>query len=179
VVTDSAGDVVPLRPHSGEQADLITDLYHAYALRLIRIALLMVGDRATAEDVVQEAFWGLHRGHHRLRDPQKALPYLRASVMNGCRSVLRARSRARLVRVQHDVPVWSAESAVLAGEERRAVLTAVAGLPGRQREVLVLRYYAGLADHEIAEALGISRGTVAGYASRGLAVLARQLKEEL
>ena len=76
------------------------------------------------------------------------------------------------------MPVWSAESAALAGEERRAVLAAVARLPGRQREVLVLRYYTGLADQEIAAALRISRSAVSSYASRALAVLARELKEE-
>jgi RNA polymerase sigma factor (sigma-70 family) len=88
--------------------------------------------------------------------------------MNGCRSVLRARRRAQLIRMPREVPVWSAESAMLAGEERRAVLAAVARLPGRQREVLVLRYYAGLADQEIAEVLRISRGAVSAYGSRAL-----------
>jgi RNA polymerase sigma-70 factor (sigma-E family) len=162
----------------GDSADLISDLYQAYALGLVRTALLIVGDKATAEDVVQDAFSGLHRGRHRLRDPDNALPYLRASVLNGCRSVLRARRRAQLIRMPREVPVWSAESAMLAREERRAVLAAVARLPGRQREVLVLRYYAGLADQEIAEVLRISRSAVSAYGSRALAVLGDELKEE-
>jgi RNA polymerase sigma factor (sigma-70 family) len=68
---------------------------------------------------------------------------------------------------------------VLAGEDRRAVLAAVARLTGRQREVLVLRYYAGLADHEIAAALRVSRGTVSSTMSRALSTLARELREEL
>jgi RNA polymerase sigma-70 factor (sigma-E family) len=178
VATNSGGRALPLQASDGESADLISDLYRTHAVGLVRIAVLMVGDQATAEDVVQDAFSGLHRGRHRLRDPGNALPYLRASVINGCRSVLRARRRARLVRVQHEVPVWSAESAALAGEERRAVLAAVARLPGRQREVLVLRYYTGLADQEIAAVLRISRSAVSSYASRALAVLARALKEE-
>jgi RNA polymerase sigma factor (sigma-70 family) len=67
----------------------------------------------------------------------------------------------------------------MATEERRAVLIALAGLPPRQREVMVLRYYAGLADPEIAAALGISRGTVASTASRALTALASQLKEQM
>jgi len=175
---DSADDVMPRLTPGGRQADLVSDLYRMHALGLIRVALLIVGDRATAEDVVQEAFSGLHRRQHHLRDPDKALPYLRASVMNGCRSVLRSRRRARLASVQHEVPVWSAESAAIAGEERREVLAAVARLSGRHREVLVLRYYSGLADQEIAGVLGISRSAVAAYASRALAVLARELREE-
>jgi RNA polymerase sigma-70 factor (sigma-E family) len=175
---DSADDVMPPRASGGRPADLVTELYQVHALGLIRVALLMVGDRASAEDVVQEAFSGLHRRQNHLRDPGKALPYLRASVMNGCRSVLRSRQRARLALVQHEVPVWSAESAAIAGEERREVLAAVARLSGRHREVLVLRYYSGLSDQEIAGVLGISRSAVAAYASRALAVLARELREE-
>jgi DNA-directed RNA polymerase specialized sigma24 family protein len=58
------------------------------------MAVLLVGDQNSAEDVVQEAFLGLCRSRPRLRDPDKALPYLRASVLNGCRAVLRARRRA-------------------------------------------------------------------------------------
>jgi len=127
---------------------------------------------------LQEAFLGLYRSMPHLRDPKKALPYLRASVLNGCRSVLRARGRARLRRVPHDPPVWSAESAALCQEERRTVLAATARLPCRQREVLALRYYLDLTDHEVAEVLGVTRGTVSSTASRALAALARDLREE-
>lgn len=175
---DSADELMPRQAPGWRAADLVSDLYRVHALGLIRLALLIVGDRATAEDVVQEAFSGLHRRTNHLRDPAKALPYLRASVMNGSRSVLRSRGRARLALVQHEVPVWSAESAAIAGEERREVLAAVARLSGRHREVLVLRYYSGLSDQEIAGVLGISRSGVAAYASRALAVLAHELKEE-
>ncbi len=159
-------------------AEVLADLYRTHVVGLVRLALLLVGDQSTAEDVVQDVFARLHRGGARLRDPDKALPYLRTSVLNGCRSVLRARRRAQLLRVPHEPPVWSAEAAVLAGEDRRAVLAAVARLPGRQREVLVLRYYLGLSDHEIAAALQVSRGTVSSSASRALGALARELREE-
>lgn len=172
------GDVAGAAGGSGFVADdRIDRLYRDHAVGLIRMALLLVGDKATAEDVVQDAFLGLYRGQQRLRDPDKALPYLRASVVNGCRSVHRGRLRARLVGVQHELPVWSAESAALHGEDRRAVLGAVARLSRRQREVLVLRYYLNQADHEIAETLGVSRGTVSSTASRAVAALARQLGE--
>jgi RNA polymerase sigma-70 factor (sigma-E family) len=162
---------VPPAPAAPDQ--LVEELYRGHALRLTRMALLLVGDKPSAEDVVQEAFLGLFRGLGRLSDPGRAMPYLRVSVLNGCRSVLRARKRARL-RAAADCPaVWSAESAVLAGEDRREVLAAVARLPRRQREVLVLRYFLGLTDSEIAADLGVSRGTVASTASRALAALAR------
>jgi RNA polymerase sigma-70 factor (sigma-E family) len=158
--------------------DLVGGLFRAHAVTLIRIALLLVGDRASAEDVVQDAFLGLHRSLPRLRDPDKAHAYLRTSVVNGCRSVQRSLRRAWLARSHHEPPVWSAESAAMADEERRAVLAAVADLPARAREVLALRYYLDLPDNEIAAALGVSRGTVSSTASRALAKLARKLKEQ-
>jgi RNA polymerase sigma factor (sigma-70 family) len=92
---------------------------------------------------------------------------------------MRSRGRARLLRVPHDPPVWSAEAAAIADEDRRAVLAAVARLPRRQREVLALRYYLDLPENEIAASLRISRGTVSSTASRALAALARELREEL
>jgi RNA polymerase sigma-70 factor (sigma-E family) len=157
---------------------LVGELYCAHGLALVRIAMLLVGDKPTAEDVVQDAFAGLYRMSDRLRDPDKALAYLRVSVVNGCRSV----HRARRVRFRHVSPpepaVWSAEALVMAKEDSRLMLQAVARLPRRSREVLGLRYYLDLADTEIAETLGVSRGTVSATASRALAALARQLREE-
>jgi RNA polymerase sigma factor (sigma-70 family) len=165
---------------STEADRLLASLYRAHAVELVRIALLLVGDQPTAEDVVQDAFLGLQRGLQRLSEPGKALPYLRASVVNGCRSVQRARQRAWLRRVEHEPPepAWSAEAAVLAGEDRRAVLAAVASLPGRAREVLAFRYFLDLPDPEIAAALGVSRSTVSSTASRALVMLARKLEEQ-
>jgi RNA polymerase sigma-70 factor (sigma-E family) len=156
---------------------LVDELYRGHALRLTRMALLLVGDRPSAEDVVQEAFLGLFRGLGRLQDPDRAVAYLRASVLNGSRSVLRSRKRARLRRVTHDPAVWSAEAAALDGEDRRAVLQAVAVLPQRQREVLVLRYFLDLTDNEIAADLGVSRGTVVSTAARALASLAARARK--
>jgi RNA polymerase sigma-70 factor (sigma-E family) len=159
--------------------DLVDDLFRAHAVTLVRVAMLLLGDQPSAEDVVQDAFFGLYRSLPRLRDRSKALPYLRASVINGSRSVLRARKRAVLRGVHHEPAVWSAESAAMAGEDRKALLAAVARLPRRAREVLALRYYLDLADHEIAAALGVSRATVSSTASRALAALGRELQEEL
>jgi RNA polymerase sigma factor (sigma-70 family) len=160
-------------------AELIAGLYRAHALELVRLGLLLVGDQHTAEDVVHDAFLGLQRGMTRLRDPAKALPYLRASVVNGCRTVQRRRSKAGYSSaLPEPPPVWSAEAAAIADEDRRAVLAAVARLPGRAREVLAFRYFLGLPDAEIALALGVSRSTVSSTASRALDTLARTFQEQ-
>jgi RNA polymerase sigma-70 factor (sigma-E family) len=156
----------------------VDELYREHALAMVRLALLLTGDRATAEDVVQDAFLGLYRGWSRLRDTDSAVGYLRTAVINGCRSV--HRSRRRLwphAELDRDPPVWSAEAAVIDSEERRAVLAAVARLPRRQREILALRFYLDLPDAEIAATLKISRGTVSSTVSRAVATLARQLQE--
>jgi RNA polymerase sigma-70 factor (sigma-E family) len=159
--------------------DVVRDLYQAHGLTLVRLAKLLLGDQPSAEDAVQDAFLGLYRALPRLTDHDEMLPYLRAAVINASRSVLRARRRALRRPVQHEPAGSSAESAAMAGEDRRAVQAAVARLPRRGREVLVLRYYLDLQDQEIAVALGISRGTVSSTASRALAVMARELREEL
>jgi RNA polymerase sigma-70 factor (sigma-E family) len=168
----SAADGIPA-------ADFLRQLHQAHAVRLVRLGVLLLGDQPSAEDVVQDAFFGLYRALPRLRDRAKAVPYLRTAVVNGSRSVLRSRKRAALRRWPHEAPVLSAESAAMVGEERRELLAAVARLPRRAREVLALRYYLGLTDTEIAAALGIARGTVSSTASRALAALAAELKEDL
>lgn len=166
-------------PDPGDRAgSLVDELFRAHAVALVRVATLLLGDQPSAEDVVQDAFFGLYRSWSGLRDQSKALSYLRTSVVNGSRSVLRARKRAGQRPVQHERPVWSAESAAMVGEDHKALLAAVATLPPRAREVLALRYYLDLADPEIAAALGVSRATVSSTASRALAVLARRLMEE-
>jgi RNA polymerase sigma-70 factor (sigma-E family) len=161
------------------QADeFVSGLYKAHALALARVAKLLLGDQPSAEDVVQDAFLSLYQALPRLKDHDQILPYLRAAVVNRSRSVLRARRRAVLRRVQHEPPMSSAEFAAMVSEDRRVVLAAVARLPRRAREVLVLRYYLDLADQEIAAALGVSRGTVSSTASGALAAIARELSEE-
>jgi RNA polymerase sigma-70 factor (sigma-E family) len=159
-------------------ADEVDELYRVHAVGLIRAALLLVGDQGSAEDVVQDAFCGLYRRWDHLEDTGKALGYLRVAVMNGCRTVLRTRRRAALFGIQHDPPVWSAESAMLAGQDRRDVLAAVARLPRRQRQILVLRFYLDLPEDQIAATLRVSRSTVASTTSRALVRLGRDLRED-
>jgi RNA polymerase sigma-70 factor (sigma-E family) len=170
--TQGVGDL-----QGADSDQFVSDLFLAHSPALLRLALVLLGDQPSAEDVVQDAFIGLHRA--KLRNHEKALPYLRVAVVNGCRSVHRARRRAAALHPRHEPPVWSAEAAAIANEDHREVLAAVARLPRRPREVLALRYYLGLPETEIAATLGISRGTVSSTVSRALTALARDLKEEL
>lgn len=159
----------------------VTELYQAHAVGLVKLAIIMLGDRTAAEDVVQDAFFGLYRNWGRLVDPGKALAYVRGSVLNGCRAAIRQRirhrRRDRVAAAYVSGSAESAESAVLLGEEHRAVLAAVRLLPDRQREALVLRFYLGVPEEETARAMGVSRGTVKSSTSRALAALGRMLEE--
>ena len=161
-------------PARREQVD-VAAIFAAHHPGLVRLALMMVGDQPTAEDVVQEAFERTHAGRRRLRDPAKALTYVRSAVLNGCRSVLRRRMTAFRRPVPYEPPIWSAESAAIVGEDRREVLAALRRLPRRQREALILRYYLDLPDREIAEVMGISASTARSTIARGLAALGREL----
>lgn len=154
----------------------VTALYEAHALSLTRLAYVMLGDRPAAEDVVQEAFLGLYKRWNRLRDTASAPGYLRASVMNGCRMVLRSRAR-RDDRSPGELPWESAEATALVGEEHRHLLRAIRALPPRQRETLVLRYYLDLSEEETARSMGIRPGTVKSATSRALAALGRRMQE--
>ena len=158
-------------------------LYRAHALRLTRLAYVMIGDRGLAEDIVQEAFAGLHRRWGRLSDPAKAVFYLRSSVLNGCRTVLRRSSAARALTLVDigEAPVTivaSAEATALSAEERRALMSAIRRLPARQREALVLRFYLDEPEAEIARLMGIRPGTVRSTTYRALAALGRLLEEK-
>ena len=164
------------RPLGGDAETAVTALYEAHALGLARLAYVMLGDRAAAEDVVQEAFGGLYRRWNQLADAGRALPYVRSSVLNGCRSALRRR-RVRGTEAVHQPPAASAEAAALASEERREVMLAIRRLPDRQREVLVLRYYLDEPEAEIARVMGISPSTVRSTTYRALGALGRLLEE--
>jgi len=164
-------------PSAAESARLVTELFAEHHLGLVRLALLMVGDLATAEDVVQDAFEQLHRRWHGLRQHSSALDYARSAVLNGCRSVL----RRRLVARRHEglvaaSPPYSADAAL---EQRSELIDAFRSLPRRQREVVALRYYLDLSVADTAATLRISEGAVRSTASRGLAALARAFPKEL
>jgi RNA polymerase sigma-70 factor (sigma-E family) len=163
-----------MRPGDGPT---LADLYYAHRLSLVRLAILLVDDMSSAEDVVQDSFTGLWRRYgDELRGLDNPLGYLRTAVVNNARSVLRRRKTARDYTPPHVPDAASAESVAMLSEEHREVLDAVQKLPPRQREVLVLRYWSDLSEADIAEALGISRGTVKSTASRGLEALGKMMR---
>jgi RNA polymerase sigma-70 factor (sigma-E family) len=158
----------------------VTKLYRSHAVGFIRLAVVILGDRGAAEDVVQEAFCGLYRRWQYLEDTAKALAYVRSAVINGCRTHQRSKIRAERRAPSHAVTaIASAEEDALLAEEHREVLAALRGLPPRQREALVLRFYLDLSEPDIAACMGISAGTVKSTTSRALATLGRLLRGNL
>ena len=167
---------VRARSDAADARAAVGALYAASALGLIRLAYVMLGDLPGAEDVVQEAFCGLYRRWDRLDDADSAMVYVRASVLNGCRSAPRRRAVRRRV-LADQPPAVSAEAMVLSGEEREEVVRAVGRLPHRQREAVVLRFYCDLADEQIARVMGIGQSTVRSTVHRAIEALGRSLKE--
>jgi len=152
-------------------------LYAAHWRRLVRLAVLLVHDQGSAEEIVQDCFVAVHARWSRLHDPDNALAYLRQSVVNRSRSHLRhlAVVRRHADRTAPPEPVAGADHSAYDLVQRQTVLDALRRLPRRQREVLALRYYLDLSEAEIADTLGISRGAVKSHASRGAAALRAEL----
>ncbi|MGA5559924.1 RNA polymerase sigma factor [Streptomyces platensis] len=160
-----------------DPAPTISELYHAHRLTMVRLAVLLVDDRATAEDVVQDAFAALYKRHgEQLDEVDNALAYLRTAVVNAARSVLRRRRTARDYTPPYEADAPSAEERIVLDEEHREVFAALSGLTARRREVLVLRYWGDLTEAQIATTLGISRGAVKSLASRALDSLEKILE---
>jgi RNA polymerase sigma-70 factor (sigma-E family) len=156
----------------------VTELYASHYRSLVRLAALLVRDIGTAEEVVQDSFVAMHGGWRRLRDSEKALSYLRQSVVNRSRSVLRHR-----VVVDRNAPkpppdMPSAEHGAIALLERSAVIAALRTLPARQREALVLRFYADMSEAQIADAMQISKGAVKSHTARAMATLRTLLERD-
>ena len=169
--------LAPPAARIGWSADrAVTELYAVHYRALVRLAVLLVRDTPTAEEVVQDAFVAMHGGWTRLRDAEKALAYLRQAVVNRSRSVLRHRTVVdkNLPKAPPDMP--SAEHGALAALERLAVVDALRELPARQREAIVLRYYADLSEAEIAASMRISRDAVKSHTARGMAALRAALE---
>jgi RNA polymerase sigma-70 factor (sigma-E family) len=173
-------DHVDLRDIDREAA--MAALFDTHHLQLTRLALLL-GAGHDAEDLVSEAFCELHRRWSRLRDPNSAPAYLRSTVTN----LARMRIRKLEVRRRHAhteagdlerATVESAESLALLKDDQQRVIDALQTLSTRQREALVLRYWLGLKETEIAEALGISTGAVKSHVFRGMGALTARLEPQ-
>ncbi len=145
---------------------------------LVRLATLLLRDAGQAEDVVQEALIACLAGRARLREPDAALAYLRRAVVNTARSALRRRRVAWLHRPAAAPDQPGADEGALAAVERDAVVRALKQLAPRQREAVVLRFYADATERQAATAMGVSVGSVKAYTSRGLAAL-RQILGDL
>lgn len=173
-----AGPGSAATPAGSDAGRQVSALYKEHALALLKLAVLMTGDQPTAEDIVQDAFLALYRRWPSLRDTGSAVGYLRSTVLNGCRMIHRARRRRQALVLDPPATADSAEAEALIGEAHREVLTALRSLPPRQREAVVLRYHLDMTEQQAAGAMGVSRGTVKSATSRGIAALARILKEE-
>lgn len=175
MVDDPTADTPAHGTTSGEAG--VEALFAREYVRLVRAAVLLVGDRESAEDVVQDAFVGVHRRWGRFADPDRVGGYLHRAVVNGCRSVLRHRAVVRRTPPVLAVPAADAADEVLGRAMRAEVFAALSALPRRQREVLVLRHYLDLSEAEIAASLRISAGSVKTHASRGAAALRARLQQ--
>ena len=155
-----------------QDGPLLAEVYHGQYASLVRLAAMLLDDAHAAEDVVQDAYVRVATRHYRLRDPQKAVAYLRQTVVNLARNSLRRRLLIRRHAVVEVPDAPSAEDDAIGRFQRQAVVRALRALSRRHREVLVLRYYLDCSVQETADLLGLGTGSVKAYASRGV----RQLK---
>ncbi|MEV4432180.1 SigE family RNA polymerase sigma factor [Streptomyces sp. NPDC049555] len=156
---------------AGTTVDHLTETYRAHYRSLLGLAALLLDDTASCEDVVQEAFIRVHSARGRVRDPEKTLAYLRQTVVNLSRSALRRRILGLKLLSKPMPDMASAEEGAYEQLERDQLIKAMRGLQRRQREVLVLRYFADMTEAQVAETLGLSLGSVKAYGSRGIAAL--------
>jgi RNA polymerase sigma-70 factor (sigma-E family) len=158
----------------------LDQLYREHYRLLVRLASLLVDDVAVCEELVQDAFVAVMRRPRAWEDQDRAPAYLRSAVLNGARSHLRKQQVRR--RWLRSVPPPghhpAADASSLLDAETDTMLAALRLLPARQREVLALRFYLEQSEVEIADALGISPGSVKTHAHRGLAALARLVGED-
>jgi RNA polymerase sigma-70 factor (sigma-E family) len=181
LLANPAISTVPTRSGAVAEWDAdraVTAIYSEHYRALVRLAAFLVRDNATAEEVVQDSFVAMHGAWRRLRDTDKALSYLRQSVVNRSRSVLRHRMVVDKNTPKPPPDMPSAEHGAIIQLERSAVVSALRGLPERQREALVLRYYGDLSEAQIASVMGISRGAVKSHTARAMAALRAVLERD-
>jgi RNA polymerase sigma-70 factor (sigma-E family) len=166
--------VTATEPRTGRNADhVVTALYLTHYRPLVRMAALLVQDLATAEEIVQDSFVAVHAAWRRRPDADFALSFLRRSVVDRSRSVLR--QHVVVDQLAPDLPIVPGEGSIEV--ERSAFISALWTLPARQREVVVLRYFADLPETQVASATGISKGTVQADAARALTSLRAELRK--
>ena len=161
-----------------DEPDRFGALFFAHAARLVRLAALLGDD--DPEDVVQESFCKLYAARGRLRgrfraEDAEVVSYLNRIVVNEVRGRQRRRQMAR--RDAHLLTTADTTDPTAVHGDRRAVVEALAGLPPRQREAMVLRFWMDLPLAAIADAMGVRIGTVKSQISRGLDVVGAALRE--
>lgn len=166
------------RAREAVRSEFVEVLFRQHYETLLRLAVVMAGDRGAAEDAVQEAFVSLHRNWNKLRDAGAAEAYLRSAVLNRCRSWVRRRATQRaprllvLVQDEHE----SAEDATVGREEVGSLVRAMRKLARRQREVLACRFVLEMSVAETAVLLDISEGSVKAHTHRGLQMLQKGIE---
>jgi RNA polymerase sigma-70 factor (sigma-E family) len=156
------------------------ELVAARAPALLRLAVMLTGDRVEAEDLLQTTLLRTQRHADRIATMAAPAAYLRRAMVHEHLSALRRlRSRVRTTPLEgRDAPAGEVAGDIAAGVERRDVVwRLLTSLPRRQRAVLVLRFYEDLPDREIAEVLGCGESTVRAHASRALESLRTHLSE--
>jgi RNA polymerase sigma-70 factor (sigma-E family) len=178
-VAMAGGPVARGRPEVAVDRDEMVDvLFRTHCTSLVRLAMVLLGDRTEAEEVVQDAFVSLHRHWSTLRDQNAAGAYLRSAVVRGSRSRQRRLIRARAATVRL-VPVpteGNVEDLAVQSDQAARVAAAVRALPTRQREVVVARYYLGLTEAQTASLLDIGIGSVKRHGHRAMAALQRGIE---
>jgi len=174
----AVSESLPARSRGQDPADeLVGRMFEQEGPSLVRLARLFTDDRDAAEDLVQEAFIRLHRSAKRIRDTNKAAPYLRSIVLN----LARDHNRRGLMSLRHRAATMpndeheALEDRIVRTDDQRKVIEALRGLSPRQRDCLVLRYFYDLKGPEIAETLGISVNSVKTHCRRGMAALETRL----
>lgn len=163
---------------AGDAYHAVQQLFTAHYLDLVRLAAAVLRDTSWAEDVVQDAFAQVQTRWPRIRDKDSGLAYLRKAVLNGARSELRRRGvRNTDGAVFPDEPVPTAEAAAVARLHRSDLLAAIAELPNRQRNVLLLRFVQDLSIAETARTLRITTGAVKSSQYRAVQTLQKRIEE--
>ncbi len=160
---ESAPDMAAMPEPTPALPSSFLDLYHESFAPMVKLAVILTGSEASAEDLVHDSFIRVHAHWERIDHPKA---YLRRTVVNVCRSAAR---RARRERGSSSTPQLASVSALEADE----LFDVLSALPYRQRAAFVLQFYEGLTQAEIADVLGCREGTVASLVHRGLAQLRR------
>jgi RNA polymerase sigma factor (sigma-70 family) len=159
-------DEWPLDDRAGEFEPSFVELYREIHLPMVRLACALTSSESLSQDLVHDVFIRAHAHWDRIEHPRA---YIRTAVVNACRSAQRRAKRERSADA-----LFVVEDVALEADE---MFDALSSLPYRQRAALVLQYYEGLSQAEIAEILRCREGTVASLVHRGLAQLRRVIEQ--